>query len=365
MSDLQLIDSHKLIYHPQRVAALLDAKGDWEKAKTIYPIYVELGPVGACNHRCVFCAYDYVGYQTRTLSYEMLSQRIPEMGRLGVKSIMFAGEGEPMLHKDICKIVQLTKASGIDCSFTSNVTAMPKEFCDEALPHVTWLKASVNAGTAATYARIHRTKEAHFDLAIANLSKMAQAKKANDLAVTLGAQILLLPENAHEIRTLAEICRDRIGLDYLVVKPYSHLGHSLTQAYKDLDYNQFLALEDSLRGLSTDRFSLVFRKNTMRNYTAQDRYTRCYSTPYLWAHIMASGAVFGCGAYLEDGRFDYGNINQASFQDIWEGEKRKANHDFVRNAMSIDECRRNCRMDEVNRYLFRLIDNRPAHVNFI
>ena len=364
MSDLQLIDSHKLIYHPQRVAALLEARGDWEKAKAIYPIYVELGLVGACNHRCVFCAYDYIGYQTRTLSYELLSERIPEMGRLGVKSIMFAGEGEPMLHKDICKIVQLTKASGIDCSFTTNATAVPKDFCDEALAHVTWLKASVNAGTKETYARIHRTKDAHFDLAIANLARMVETKRARSLSVTLGAQILLLPENAHEVRILAEICRD-IGLDYLVVKPYSHLGHSLTQAYTDLDYREFMALEDSLKDLSTDRFSLVFRKNTMRNYTAQDRYTRCYSTPYLWAHIMASGSVFGCGAYLEDSRFDYGNIQEMSFQEIWEGDRRKANHAFVRDEMCIDDCRRNCRMDEVNRSLFRLIDNRPAHVNFI
>ncbi|CAA7612159.1 radical SAM protein [Magnetospirillum sp. UT-4] len=364
MSDRFSIDSHKLIYHPQRVAQLLESKGDWEKAKTVYPIYVELGPVGACNHRCVFCAYDYIGYQTRTLAYDLLAERIPEMGRLGVRSIMLAGEGEPMLHKDIVRIVQLIKSSGIDVSFTTNATAMPRDFPEEALPHVSWIKASINAGSPETYAQVHRTKAAHFDLALKNLATMVEARRRKGLSVTLGAQLLLLPENAHEVRALAERVRET-GLDYLVVKPYSHVERSITQAYKDIDYTAFLALEDSLRDLNSETFSVVFRSNTMRKYTSDDRYTRCYSVPYLWAHIMASGVVNGCGGFLSDERFEFGNINDSSFQAIWEGEKRRQNYEFVTHHLDIEECRKNCRMDEVNRYLFRLIDNPPGHVNFI
>jgi len=365
MSDRYLIDSHKLIYHPERVAALLGAREDWEKAKHIYPIYMEVSPVGACNHRCVFCAVDFVGYKTVSLDMEVMRERLPEMGRLGIKSIMYAGEGEPLLHKRINEMVQVTKASGIDVAFTTNASVMPKNFCEEALPHVSWLKVSLNAGSADTYAKIHRTKPAHFEQVIANLTRMAEARKADNLDVALGAQILLLPENAHEVRQLAEICRDRIGLDYLVVKPYSQHLSSVTRRYETLEYSSFMRMEKELSDLDNDKFSLIFRSNTMRKYTSSDRYARCYSVPFLWGYIMASGVVSGCSAYLLDERFEFGNINDSSFQDIWEGAGRRKNYERIMKNINIDECRRNCRMDEINRYIYKLIDNRPGHVNFI
>ena len=47
--DYLRIDSHKLNYHPARIAEWLDAGKDWEKIKKVYPIYVEASPSGACN----------------------------------------------------------------------------------------------------------------------------------------------------------------------------------------------------------------------------------------------------------------------------------------------------------------------------
>jgi len=80
------IDSHKLIYHVDRVS-------DWLKGKNVYPIYVEIAPAGSCNHRCTYCALDFMEYKPRFLDSRILKERLSEMGSLGVKSIMYAGEG--------------------------------------------------------------------------------------------------------------------------------------------------------------------------------------------------------------------------------------------------------------------------------
>jgi GTP 3',8-cyclase len=336
------IDGQKLEFHPHRVAQWLDGRNDWEKAKHIYPLYIEVSPMGACNHRCTFCAVDYIGYKTVQLDADVMAERFAEMGALGVKSIMFAGEGEPLLHKRINDMVCDCVEAGIDVAFTTNGVLLDKL---TTLPACEWVKISLNAGTAATYAKVHRTKEKDWDAVWENIRDAVKRKGA----CTIGVQMVVLPENEHEAPLLQALC-DEAGVDYCVFKPYSQHKMSITRQYEGYKPINLPA------GKRT-----VIREEAIK--TEGHAYEKCSATPYLWSYVMASGDVYSCSAYLLDDRFRLGNLGVDSFQSIWQGEKRRANWTLVKDTLDIKECRVNCRMDKANRYLAGF--DTQEHVNFV
>lgn len=355
--DRYRIDGQKLHYHLPRVA-------DWAAGKTIYPIYMELSPMGACNHRCTFCGVDFMGYESRRLDADLLCARLEELGRLGLRSAMYAGEGEPLLHPEIARIIETTKKAGIDAAVTTNGTALKRALAERILPHTEWIKVSLNAGSAETYAAVHGTKAGDFDRVFRNLSDAVAVRREGGHKCTLGAQIVLLPENRHEVVQLARLCRE-VGLDYLVVKPYSQHTQSITVRYKHLSYEDDVrALQEDLSAENGDGFEVVLRVNAMaRGAEVEKPYKSCQSLPF-WSYVDAGGNVWGCSVYLKDPRFFYGNLSEESFEAIWNGERRRESLRFVEEELDISGCRKNCRMDAINRYLWDL-KHPPEHLNFI
>jgi MoaA/NifB/PqqE/SkfB family radical SAM enzyme len=348
------IDSHKLMYHPRRIA-------DWREKKTTYPIYVEISPSGTCNHRCVFCSVDFMQYRRQVWDSGLLRERLSEMGGLGVKSAMFAGEGEPLLHRDIGPIIVHTRSAGIDAALTTNGVLLEPSLTETILASTAWIKVSCNAGSPETYAALHRTKAGDFDRVMSNLRAAVRIRAEQKAGCTLGLQILLLPENAHEVEGLALASRD-MGLDYLVVKPYTHHVRNIHRY--QIAYGRYHDLAERLIKINRSDFQVVFRVHTMEKWDAQTRpYARCLALPF-WSYIDAEGLVWGCSAHLKDERFCYGSLYEQSFRQIWEGPRRAESLRMMEEGFDLQACKINCRMDEVNRYLWDLI-HPPPHVNFI
>ena len=140
------------MFHPERVS-------QWLKEPEICPIYIEIGPSGACNHRCIFCALDYLGYKNKFADTGVLKSSLSDMAESGVKSVMYAGEGEPLLHKDIGELILYTRTAGIDVSVTTNGVLFSKDLAEKCLGALSWIRVSLDAGRKETYARIHRCNE--------------------------------------------------------------------------------------------------------------------------------------------------------------------------------------------------------------
>jgi len=354
--DKYKIDSHKLNYH-------IDRLNDWVNNAVVYPIYLEVTPTSLCNHRCSFCAIDFLEYKKNFLNTDIFLDFLTEISESGIKSIMYAGEGEPLIHKQIDQIILSTKQHGIDVALTTNGVFLSRSLSEKIINSVNWIKVSINAGTDKTYAQIHRTKKQDFEIVINNLRNATKIRESNHSSCVLGMQMILLPENQNEAITLARIAKD-IGVDYVVFKPYSQHYFSKTTQYENINYEHYYEMAEDLEKLNDSNFNVIFRLNTMKRWDKQSKdYDRCLALPF-WSYIDAKGNVWGCSAFLGNEKFRFGNIYKNSFKEIWEGEKRKELLQWVENDLNIEKCRVNCRMNNVNYFLWDL-KHPPEHVNFI
>ena len=376
------IENPKIMYHP-----------DWlkrwrEDPFSVPPVYIEVSPVGMCNHRCTFCAPEMLGYPNRQLDTGMLIERIKEMKRLreedpdglGIRSIQYAGEGEPTLHKDLAKICKATREAGIDVGVFTNATGLTEKLAREMIPWVNgYIQSSINAGTADSYAKIHRTpSQNHWDLIWRNLEKAVQVKhqlRAKDCDMGANMTVLVketidhqrdnavVPANWQDMEALIVRARD-CGLNYASFKPYSQHMYSQETAklYGDMSYkslmDEIVSVGESLMAkYNSDDFEVIFRFSRFEEYERKDRgYTTCQATPTLWSYIQSDGTWISCSAYWTDERFHLGNINNQTMKEIWYGDKRREHLKFVLEKLDITECRKTCHPDKENRYLNKVAD---------
>ena len=348
------IDSHKLIYHPERVA-------DWIAGNNIYPICMEISPSSSCNHRCQFCAFDYLAYKPIFLDKDLILNNLHVMATKGVKSIVLAGSGEPLLNPATPAIINGIKDCGMDVAMSSNGVLFTKATAEECLASLTWVRFSVNGGTTATYSSIHGGHPNDFETVLSNLQDAVAIKRNKGLQTTLGVQLLLIPDNISSVYTLSKLLKE-IGVDYFTVKPYSQHPQSINELDTTFDYQACLDLDKQLSELSTNSYRVFFRSQSMKKLKKERQYNRCLGLPF-WAYIDANADVWACLAYVGNPDFCYGSLREQSFMELWEGKKRSELMAHIKN-MDVSKCRELCRLDEINTYLDQLKKS-IDHVNFI
>lgn len=352
------IDSHKLMFHPQRVAS-------WLQGDMIYPINAEISISGACNHRCVFCSADYMGYEAVLLSKEIVHSCFSQMQTKGLKSVLFAGTGEPLVNKDAAEIVNATKRLGIDAALSTNGVLFTKDTAEECMEALSWIRFSVSAGTEETYKKIHQGQDGDLERVFNNIYQAAQLKKKYNWNTVLGVQIVMIPDNEDEIVLLAKKAKE-LGADHFSVKSYGVQPLNTNTVKEKIDpkvyYDHREELVRELEELNSDNFQAVYRIGRMQRGKAGKDYSECYAMPF-HTNIDAHGNMWPCCVLVGMEGMCFGNIYERSFEEIWNGEQRRTVVEKLK-GMKLSECTPECKLDAMNRYLHEL-KNPHAHVNFI
>jgi cyclic pyranopterin phosphate synthase len=347
------IDSHKLMYHVTEVSK-------WLNGQVVAPIYVEIGPISSCNHRCSFCALDYLKNQSNLINKEVLIKTLRNMADFGVKSIMFAGEGEPLLYPNLDEVIQNAKKFGLDVALTTNGVLFDDNKVKSMLKNLSWVKVSIDAGTKESYAKIHGCDAKDFLTLLENLRFMGNYKHKHNLPCKIGCQILLINENISEVEDLILEIKD-LGLDYLVLKPYSQHPNSINKQKIKLDYAKLIELS---KKYSKGDFKVIYRKQTVQELEENEiRYDTCYGINF-FCLITAEGNIIPCNIFYNKEKFYYGNIYEKTFAEIWSGKQReKVKEKLYEKGCA--ECRKGCRLNFINKYLNIVKTKELEHINFI
>lgn len=367
MSEL-ILDGHKLAWHQERLEA-------WRRGERIAPVTIDWALTRACTYKCVYC-YGKLQENTRKgITRDVALRFLDDAAEIGVKAISFISDGESTASPHFVDDVLHGKANGLDIGVGTNGYLLDDERLEELLPALTYLRFNISAGEPHRYAEIHGCPEKCFHKVTKTIRKAVAIKRAKKLDVTIGAQMVLLPEFHDQIMPLARLARE-LGADYLVIKHCSDDEFGTI----GVQYEKYAAMTDLLKeveGLSDADF--LVRAKWSKIMSGRNRlYKQCYG-PSFMIQISGSGLVAPCGMLFNErykDKFHIGNIVDTPFKALWQSDRywevmdRIASDSFDANTM----CGCLCLQHKLNECLWMLRHEgqelradgpRPMHHNFI
>jgi len=363
-----ILDGHKLLWHKDRVSA-------WLRGEHIAPITVDCSLTRRCNYRCIYCYGQLQANDEKRMTKDVIFRFLDDAAEIGVKAVSFVSDGESACSPHLYDAIIKGKANGLDMALGTNGYLLKDEKLAEILPHLTYLRFNISAGEPAPYARIMGCEEKCFYKVRDTIKKCVEIKRKESLSVTLGMQMVLIPQDAGQIIPFAKLGKE-LGVDYAVIKHCSDdERHTL-----GVNYSEYFKLVDVLEeaeSLSTDDY-LVKAKWSKILSKGERCYSRCYGPPFI-IQFSGSGLVAPCGMLFNSRyeKYHMGNIADKPFKEIWKSERYWevvrliASDEFDARTM----CGSLCLQHKVNEFLWGLKQGEttlkepegepPAHINFI
>jgi len=311
-----ILDSHKLSYHYDRVEA-------WENGERIAPVCVDMALTRACGAMCSFCYAMVQEPQERaTIKTKEALELLDDFAEVGVRGVSLISDGESTLSKAYVPFIQHAAKIGIDVGNATNGWEWEPNKIDEVLPYLKWVRFTVAAGNPESYSKIMFKNSEHtpvFDRAMKHIKYAVNLKKKLNLKVTLGIQMVLLPEFKDEIIPFAKLALD-LGVDYGVIKhcsddEFGTLGVDYSK------YEEMYSLLAEAEKMSNDDTKVIVKWSKIKD-KGLPSYNRFYGPQFL-LQISGSGLVAPSGMFFNarQSKFHMGNFADERFIDIFKSDR--------------------------------------------
>lgn len=381
--------AHDDAYSPLKAVRHLDIVQAVRDGRPARPAHVQIILSDLCNQSCNFCAYRTPTYSSSQLFYEIKpdgaglrrdsdhpernfnpNRMIPhdkaieilyDCQAMGVSGVQFTGGGEPTVHPEFLSILAAAQTLGLATSLVTNGVVIGKKWSawDSALNDLKWIRFSVDAGSAQTYARVRNVPEWHFDAVCTAIQKVrASRDERAGKGPVIGVGFVVTPDNWTEIWRATKLAKD-LGADNIRISAQFSPEDERLFA----DFHQLAAVIAKRAESFTDKTFTVFNRFGEKLEDLRQRapdYERCGYQSFT-TYIGGDLSVYRCCLLAYNERGVVGSLKNQSFKELWMKQGRA--DDMA--SFKASDCVR-CQFNGINRtinYMCRPED--PEHSAFV
>lgn len=319
------------------------------------PVCVYLEVSNECNLACKTCPITYGKVEEpASLSLEQVKYLVSQFTT--VKRVVLHGVGEPLLNRDLPKIIRWLKEKEIYVLFNSNGTLINKRWREALVESgLDEVRLSLDAATPETFARV-RGKPL-FDVIIRNIKGLTALKAARGSFTPLVSLWLTgLRETLNELPDFIRLAHS-LGIEQVYLQRLVYWEgnrddqmacpeQSLFNSLGDEEEDVIKSAEELARslGISFEASGATTPSASLLGKAQQQPWSACMR-PWILMYISARGSAFPCCiapfSTPDLSHLSLGNAFTDDLASIWNGERYQ---EFRRRLLSAEppECCKGC-----------------------
>ena len=213
------------------------------------PCELMIEPTSVCNLRCPLCSNKSLKRKHGGMSLENFKTVLDKAGPQ-VKKIVIGLTGEPLLNKEVWKMIKEARSRGIFVEMPSNLVLLDNYDMKEVIgADLNKLIVSMDGASEKTYKK-YRVR-GDFKRLVKNVKELCKAKeKAGAKNPEVVIQFLVMKHNKHEINSIEKLARE-MHADVLSLKN-TMLWTSLTKSKREKLAEKWLPEEEQYRILDKE-----------------------------------------------------------------------------------------------------------------
>jgi GTP 3',8-cyclase len=262
------------------------------------PLSLHVFPIHRCNFRCRYCLHSLppqklreMDFKKESLPFQIFKKAIDDLKVFPkpLKSLIFAGHGEPLLHPDIARMVAYVKENEVAerVEIVTNASPLTHELTDELITAgLDRLRVSIQGLDSETYLDIAGTR-VDFNAIVENIRYFFERKEYTDVYVKIID--IALGTMECEFYELFRPISDTAAVEYTI--PF----------VKEIDLSKDVSFNRAKQGHPASP-------------------ARICSMPFYQIVLLPSGKVTGCCAVAPP--VIYGSVKKDSLKDLWDSKIR-------------------------------------------